>query len=47
MNITQKTTAAILILLFIGCVTKNLYLIGIAEIITIVMIIVNLKNSKA
>jgi hypothetical protein len=46
MNVEQKTTAVILILSIIGFVTKNLYLLGIAEIIALVMIIVIIRSNK-
>jgi hypothetical protein len=46
MNIIQKTTAVILILSIIGFITKNLYLLGISEIIAIVMIIIVVRSNK-
>jgi len=46
MNIIQKTTAVILILSIIGFITKNLYLLGISEIIAIVMIIIIVRSNK-
>jgi hypothetical protein len=46
MNIIQKITAVILILSIIGFVTKNLYLLGIAEIIALVMIMIIVRSNN-
>ena len=45
MNILQKTLV-ILLFSIIGFVTKNLYLLGIAEIIAIIAIIMRFKSNK-
>jgi len=45
MNVIQKTSV-ILILSIIGFITKNLYLLGIGEIIAIVMIIIVVRSNK-